>query len=123
MKKFLFEEAKTNNYQFSEEIQAALAAIETKIDNEIKAKQITIQRQEEEICRLGLLEIEKNETIRQVNEKMAEWTRNSEGNRQLINKLLGDIERLHQDIDWYKRTYEKRSFLGIIKQKLFDKKS
>jgi len=44
------------------------------------------------------------------------------GNRQLINKLLGDISRLQNDIDWYKRTYEKRSLLGLLREKFFQRK-
>jgi len=41
-----------------------------------------------------------------------------EGNRQLINKLLGDLSKLQNDIEWYKKTYEQRSFLGMLKTKL-----
>jgi len=42
----------------------------------------------------------------------------TEGNRQLINKLLGDLSKLQNDIGWYKRTYEQRSFLGTIREKI-----
>ena len=45
-----------------------------------------------------------------------------EGNRQLINKLLGELSKLQNDIGWYKRTYEQRSFLGTIREKIFRKK-
>ncbi|MEJ0102856.1 MAG: hypothetical protein WDO19_09990 [Bacteroidota bacterium] len=121
-KPFMFEETKISDYHLPEEVQAALQTIENKIDAEIKAKQNTIERQEGEIRRLHSIENEKAGIISQLNEKIAECSRNSEGSRQLINKLLGDIERLHQDIDWYKRTYEKRSLLGTIKEKLFGKK-
>ena len=44
-----------------------------------------------------------------------------EGNRQLINKLLGDLSKLQNDIEWYKKTYEQRSFLGMLKTKLLKK--
>lgn len=44
-----------------------------------------------------------------------------EGNRQIINKLLGDQSKLQNDIDWYKRTYEQRSFLGTMREKMFKK--
>ncbi len=44
--------------------------------------------------------------------------RKQEGTKQLINKLLEDIRRYQNDIEWYKRTYETRSFWGIIKEKL-----
>lgn len=41
-----------------------------------------------------------------------------EGNRQIINKLLGDQSKLQNDIDWYKRTYVQRSFLGTIRENI-----
>lgn len=43
--------------------------------------------------------------------------RKQEGTKQLVNKLLEDIRRYQNDIEWYKRTYEKRSFLGVIREK------
>ncbi|MEO5592926.1 MAG: hypothetical protein ABIR15_10710 [Chitinophagaceae bacterium] len=45
----------------------------------------------------------------------------AEGNSQLINKLLGDLSKFQNDIEWYKLTYEKRSFLGTIREKLLRK--
>jgi len=45
----------------------------------------------------------------------------AEGNNQLINKLLGELSKLQNDIEWYKLTYEKRSLLGTIREKLFRK--
>ena len=42
-----------------------------------------------------------------------------EGNTQLINKLLGELSKLQNDIEWYKWTYEKRSLLGTIREKIF----
>jgi len=45
----------------------------------------------------------------------------AEGNNQLINKLLGELGKLQNDIEWYKLTYEKRSLLGTIREKLFRK--
>ena len=44
-----------------------------------------------------------------------------EGNRQIINKLLGDQSKLQNDIDWYKRTYEQRSLLGTLREKILKK--
>jgi len=44
-----------------------------------------------------------------------------EGNQQLINKLLGDLSKLQNDLEWYKSTYEQRSFLGTIREKIFRK--
>lgn len=44
-----------------------------------------------------------------------------EANKQLFNKLLGDLARMNNDIEWYKKTYEQRSFLGTVREKLFRK--
>jgi hypothetical protein len=41
----------------------------------------------------------------------------NQGKHQLIEKLLSDIGRYQQDIDWYKRTYEKRNFFGILRSR------
>lgn len=100
------------------EIRQALESIEEKMESEISAKQRTIDRQEEELRRLQTLLGEKNQIIADMEEKMLESMRKGEGNRQLINKLLGDIDRLNQDVEWYKRTYEKRSLIGTVKEKL-----
>lgn len=102
-----------------EDVQQLLEIIEQKLDAEIVAKQKTINRQEDEIQRLHSLAEEKNKIILDINERLVECMRKSEGSRQLINKLLNDIDRLNRDIEWYKRTYEKRSLLGTIWQKLF----
>jgi peptidoglycan hydrolase CwlO-like protein len=104
-----------------EDVQQSLELIELKLDSEILAKQKTIEHQQQEIQRLHVLIESKDRVILETSEKLKECTTNNEGNRQLINKLLGDIDRLHQDIDWYRRTYEKRSFLGTIREKLIKK--
>ncbi len=102
-------------------INSALEQIEQKLDEEIGFKQQTITRQENEIEKLRIVIEEKNTIIKEMNDKVLECQRSSEGSRQLINKLLADIDHLKQDIEWYKRTYVHRSFLGTIKQKLFGK--
>jgi len=102
-----------------EYINAILEQIDQKMDEEIGYKQQTITRQESEIQKLRTVIEEKNITIKEMGDKVLECQRSSEGNRQLINKLLADIDHLKQDIEWYKRTYVHRSFLGTIKQKLF----
>jgi predicted RNase H-like nuclease (RuvC/YqgF family) len=104
-----------------DDLQQSLEIIDQKLDTEIIAKQKTIERQEEEMQRLHRLVEEKNNIILEINEKLVDCIRNSEGSRQLINKLLNDIERLQHDVEWYKRTYEKRSLLGTIREKLFRK--
>jgi peptidoglycan hydrolase CwlO-like protein len=105
-----------------EDIQQSLDFIEQKLDAEIQAKQNTISHQEKEIERLHILLEGKDKIILETSEKLAECAKHNEGNRQLINKLLGDIDRLNQEIEWYKRTYVKRSFLGTIKERIFLKK-
>lgn len=106
----------------SENIEAALAAIEAKLDQEIISKQNTIEKLESEFHRLNTINREKTAEINALHLQLAECKSKNEGNRQLINKLLGDIERLNLDIDWYKRTYEKRSLLGTLREKLFRKR-
>ena len=101
-----------------EDLQQSLETIEHKLDSEILNKQKTIERQEEEINRLHLLIEAKDKTLLEMSEKLADCMCNSEGNRQLINKLLNDIDRLNQDAEWYKKTYEKRSLGGVIKDRL-----
>jgi alpha-N-acetylglucosamine transferase len=101
-----------------DDLQQLMEMIEQKLDTEIVAKQTTIDRQEQEIQRVHRLVEDKNKIILEINEKLVDSMRNSEGNRQLINKLLNDIDRLNRDMDWYKRTYEKRSLAGLIKDKL-----
>ena len=101
-----------------DDLQQSLDLIEHKMDAEIAAKQNTIERQEEEVRRLQSLIQEKNQLIRDIEEKLLESMRKGEGNRQLINKLLNDIERLNHDVEWYKRTFEKRSLAGLIKDRL-----
>ncbi|MEO5564476.1 MAG: hypothetical protein ABIR18_13605 [Chitinophagaceae bacterium] len=101
-----------------DDLQQLMEMIEQKLDTEIVAKQNTIDRQEQEILRVHRLVEDKNKIILEINDKLVDCMRNSEGNRQLINKLLNDIDRLNRDMDWYKRTYEKRSLAGLIKDKL-----
>lgn len=103
-------------------IQASLDAIHRKLDLGMAARQKTVDLQEQEIKRLHLLLESKNSLILELNEQVAGSRLQAEGSRQLINKLLNDIERLQQDVEWYKRTYETRSLLGTIKQKLFNNK-
>lgn len=99
-------------------IQQSLNMIEDKLDAEITARQKTIDLQEKEIHRLHKVVEEKGNLILELNEKLVDCMHNSEGSRQLINKLLNDIDRLQQDIEWYKRTYVKRSLMGTIKEKI-----
>lgn len=101
-----------------DEIQQSIESIERRLDEEVAAKQRTIERQEMEIQRLYQLLEEKGKSFQETSNQLTECMRKGEGNRQLINKLLNDIDRLNQDIEWYKRTFVKRSIFGIIKDKL-----
>jgi hypothetical protein len=107
-----------NEQEKMDYIQESLSLIEKKLDVEITARQKTIDLQEKEIHRLHRLAEEKSNIILELNEKLTECAYSNEGNRQLINKLLNDIDRLQQDIEWYKKTYVKRSLLGTIKEKI-----
>jgi uncharacterized coiled-coil DUF342 family protein len=122
MRNKILHETLNGDRSLSEEhITSMLEQIEQKLDEEIGFKQQTITRQENEIQKLRTVIEEKNSIMKEMSDKATDYLRSSEGNRQLINKLLTDIDRLKQDIEWYKRTYVQRSFLGTIKQKLFGK--
>lgn len=95
-----------------------LRSIEEKLEKEVEAKQEAIEWQRGEINRLQWEATKKSHTIAQLNTKLAECGSQVEGNRQLINKLICDIDKLQQNVDWYKRTYESRSLFGVIKDKL-----
>ena len=95
-----------------------LKSIEERLENELGAKQEFIKWQQVEHKRLQREIGERDDTICGLNDKLAECRSHVEGNRQLINKLITDIDRLQQNIEWYKRTYETRSLLGVIKDKL-----
>jgi chromosome segregation ATPase len=101
-----------------EDIHQSLEYIEQKLDAEVQAKQNTISRYEKEMERLHGLLTEKEKIILETGEKLNDCAKTNEGNRQLINKLLNDIDRLNQDIEWFKRTYERRSLAGVIKDRL-----
>jgi chromosome segregation ATPase len=121
--KILIESLNGDREHSFEQMNVMLEQIEQKLDEEIGFKQQTITRQENEIQKLRTVIEEKNVVIKEMSDKVAECKRSFEGNRQLINKLLTDIDRLKQDIEWYKRTYVKRSLFGTIKEKLFGQKS
>src|SRR6476660_3267448 len=92
--------------------------IDQKLEKEIASKQDIIGWQQEELKRLQSEVLEKTNLVAELNTKLLECRSQSEGNRQLINKLITDIDKLQQNVDWYKRTYESRSLLGVIKDKM-----
>lgn len=99
-------------------ILRTLKLIEQKIEKQVATKEDILQWQLEEIKRLQFETGEKSNTISELHTKLLECRSQSEGNRQLINKLITDIDKLQQNIDWYKRTYETRSLVGVIRDKL-----
>lgn len=99
-------------------ILRTLSLIERKLDSEVESNHQIIQWQQAELKRLHSKVLDKNDAIADLNTKLNDYHIKAEGNRQLINKLITDIDRLQQAIEWYKRTYETRSLAGIIKDKL-----
>jgi DNA repair exonuclease SbcCD ATPase subunit len=101
-------------YQLNETMLTIVRQLET----EISLQQSIIRKQLQEIEELKREMGKKEEAALGTAKRLEENLQNVEGNRQLINKLLSDIEHYQNDIDWYKRTYEKRSIWGVIKDKL-----
>ncbi len=102
-------------------IQKSIQDIQARLKTEVAAKQLTIEHQQASINQLKTSLSSKNLLIAELNTKLAECQRHSEGNRQLVNKLLNDLERRQQDIEWYKRTYETRTIWGVLKDRLLRK--
>jgi hypothetical protein len=109
---------KMNDIEREAIVLKTLKSIEQKLEKEITVSQNMIEWQQVELKRLQFETVEKNNTIAELNTRLVECRSHAEGNRQLINKLINDIDRLQQNIDWYKRTYESRSLFGVIKDKL-----
>jgi len=95
-----------------------LRSLEQKLEKEIAAKQNFIKWQQDELKRLQNEVLKKDHIIDEFNARLMECRSNVEGYRQLINKLITDVDKLQQNVDWYKRTYESRSLFGVIKDKL-----
>jgi len=100
------------------EITEKLDDILLYLRKELQSKQEIITAQATEMIRMRRVIEDKQELIGSMQEKMVEIEQKAESNRQLINKLLGDISHYQNDIEWYKRTYEKRSIWGVMKEKL-----
>ena len=92
------------------------------VDRDLKENLSQIRRfMENHILKLEINVEKKDAEIAQLREELQRARQMAEGNAQLVNKLLGDLNKLHTDVDWYKRTYEKRSLLGTLREKLFRK--
>jgi septal ring factor EnvC (AmiA/AmiB activator) len=115
-------EKQLNGVMSQDMIKQHLDHIRIFIEQELAEKKATIKEQAGEIEELKKVLQQKDLAIGMFEANTREFQSTAEGNRQLINKLLGEISRLQNDIDWYKRTYEKRSLLGIVREKFFHKK-
>ena len=111
-------EKQLNGVMSHDLIKQNLDQIRSFIEIELAGKKETIKEQAAEIEELKKMLQQKDTAIGMFEANTREFQETAEGNRQLINKLLGDISRLQNDIDWYKRTYEKRSVLGVLREKL-----
>jgi chromosome segregation ATPase len=104
-------------------MQEKLDEISRHMEGEVLTKQVLIDRQYAEIHQLRKKLSEKDSILTEVKQSLHYCRQQTEGHQQLVNKLLNDITQYQNDIEWYKRTYEKRTFLGVIKQKLFKQKA
>jgi hypothetical protein len=86
-------------------LQRRLDDISSLLEREMNFRQGIIDKQSDQIDRLQT--------------QLGECRQAADGTRQLVNKLLNDIEKYRKDIQWYRRTYETRSLPGTILQKLF----
>jgi DNA repair exonuclease SbcCD ATPase subunit len=108
-----------NDKQEWASFDSRLSKITDYIAHEIAFKQDMITGLLAKVRELNDAVLNKDEQLEQYREKLAESSQTIDGLRQLLNKLLNDIENHQKDIDWYKRTYETRSLLGILKDKFF----
>lgn len=91
-------------------------------DTEIRDNLVDIKLCLENLLKAAIAELNrKNLEISVLREELDNIRYLTDGNRQLINKLLGDISKLQNDVEWYKKTYVQRSFLGTIREKIFRK--
>jgi chromosome segregation ATPase len=118
LRKVLIENYEVNQAQLVQHIYRSLEGIQQQLEEDVLNKQTIIDGCTQEIKALHAQVETKNQVIQNLEAKISETQRNIEGNRQLINKLLNDLDRMQQSIEWYKRTYETRSLLGVIKDKL-----
>jgi chromosome segregation ATPase len=118
LRKLLTENQTTDASPQADDLYRSIKVIQQKLEEEMAGKQRIIEENWSEIKMLRNTVQEKNNAIQKLEACVTEAQRNNEGNRQIINKLLNDLDRMQQDIEWYKRTYEYRSFLGVIKDKI-----
>jgi peptidoglycan hydrolase CwlO-like protein len=121
LRKILTENFEVDPASLVQNIYHSLETIQQQLQEEIINKQAIIDRCAAETKSLRAQLDHKDETIQKLEAIIAENQRSIEGNRQLINKLLNDLDRMQQNVEWYKRTYEHRSFWGTVKEKISGK--
>jgi septation ring formation regulator EzrA len=99
-------------------INESLAQVCDYINKEAQLKIDIVRRQQEVIDSLVRQRDEYKQLWDDSRNELQQVVQLSEGKKQLVDKLLGDIARLQQDIEWYKKTYEERSFWGTILEKI-----
>jgi chromosome segregation ATPase len=104
------------------QINEKLEQITQYLLQEMDYKQQIIEEQRLEMEKLKKEINQKTVIVSSLEQQLDQSAQNTEGHRQLINKLLNDIEHFQNDIEWYKRTYERRSIWGVLKEKLAKKK-
>lgn len=114
----VFDQVNHNN-----NLEKAIKRLQSLMESEILNKQKTIELLQSEVEGLRKELSTEIEKAREYEIKMQQARQSAEGSRQLVNKLLNDMERMQQDIGWYKRTYENRSILGTIREKLIKSKN
>ncbi len=110
-----------NGTSYTADIESEITRIRVFIEEELGEKQELIRQKDRQLAELKIIALKKDQAIGSLEAKLKELDGEMDGNRQLINKLLGDLSKLQNDIEWYRRTYEKRSLLGTIREKLFRK--
>lgn len=104
-------------------IQQSLDIIHQQLLFELKVKQEAMVHLVEKVTELERVVGDRELKISELQSELETSRQLSDGNRQIVNKLLNDIDRLQQDVSWYKRTYESRSLFGTLKEKLFGAKT
>lgn len=116
----------TNGYANTDQsyklINEQLEQITRFLMQEMEYKQGIIEEQRREMEQLKKDIDQRSVVIASLKQQLNHCAQHTEGHRQLINKLLNDIEHFQNDLDWYKRTYERRSIWGVLKSKLTKKK-
>lgn len=109
------------DWPLNAEIESAIAGLWAFVKQEIEFKNRALADKERTLEEIRLERNTEKEKLSAMQHAVTELNNQLEANRQLTNKLLGDMARMQQDIDWYRRTYEQRSLLGTLKEKLMRK--